>query len=142
MLSSLRDLDRQVNLLGLCEEYKKLAEQPEPVEETQKSIESGSTKDVDTQYVVVTRFKGEIEWLRLQGINAEIMPRVYNAEQLEGKIVIGFVPDHLICKASQVWHIFKPWIKNEQRGQDLTAQELIAAGATFDKYIPARKVQE
>ena len=137
--------------------YRELAEKRDPelevLEESEgevKITESISTtisipakpkNEVDLKYVVVTWFKGEIEWLKLQGINAEEIERVYSPDQLEGKIVIGFVPDHLLYRAAEVWHIYKPRMKPAQRGKDLTAQELIEAGARFDKYTPARKIE-
>ena len=140
MLASIRDLDRINNEKGLHEEYIKLAQtdvEEEPINVT-KQLAKNKT---DVKYVVVTWFKGEIEWLKLQGIDAEEIERVYSPDQLEGKIVIGFVPDHLLYRAKEVWHIYKPRMKPVQRGKDLTAQELIEAGARFDKYIPARKIE-
>ena len=94
------------------------------------------------EFVIVSWFSGEREWIKRQGIDAkEVEGRVYSPEQLRGKIVLGHIPNHLGYLAKEIWEIWTPYRKPDQKGKDLNADELQSAGAKFVKYVPARRIE-
>jgi len=88
-----------------------------------------------TEYLIVTRHAGAVEWLRLQGITGEVVSHA-TAENVSGRFVIGALPLHLITT------IDLPGLSAEQRGQDLTPEQMDAAGAHLTTYKVAKEPEE
>ena len=91
--------------------------------------------------VIVTRHSGAVEWLRSQGITGDVVQHVTDVVQISGKRVVGALPLHLACHAAAVGSIDMPGLRPEQRGQDLTAEEMEAAGAAIQWYVVATERQ-
>lgn len=86
------------------------------------------------EVIIVTRHAGAVEWLKEQGIEGEILAHVDNPEKIRGKICIGALPLHLAAEAVVVGTIDLPGLTPEQRGKDLTVQEMINAAAILRWY--------
>jgi len=87
--------------------------------------------------LIVTRHAGAVEWLRRRGIVGEVAAQV-SAEQVRGRIVVGILPLHLAAEAQEVLSLDMPCLTSEQRGKDLTPEEMDAAGATLTRYVVNR----
>ncbi len=87
--------------------------------------------------LIVTRHAGAVEWLRRRGIEGDVVAQV-TAEQVRGRIVVGILPLHLAAEAQEVIALDMPGLKPEQRGKDLTPEEMDAAGATLTRYVVNR----
>ena len=83
--------------------------------------------------LIVTRHTGAVEWLRRQGVNGDVLAHV-TADDVRGRVVIGALPLHLAAEAARVGAIDMPNLPPDQRGQDLTAEEMDAAGASISWY--------
>jgi CRISPR-associated protein Csx16 len=90
--------------------------------------------------IIVSRHAGAVEWLRSQGIVGDVLSHVGDATQIAGKRVIGALPLHLAVHAAAVGSIDMV-LRPEQRGQDLTAAEMEAAGASIRWYVVATEPQ-
>ena len=88
----------------------------------------------DSQTVIVSRHAGAIEWLRRQGITGTVIEQA-NVADVRGKVVVGNLPLHLAAAAHQVGSIDLPGLTREQRGKDLSAEEMDAAGAVIRWYV-------
>lgn len=86
--------------------------------------------------VIISRHPGAIEWLRRQKITGVVIEQA-TAEDVRGKVVIGNSPLHLAAEAHQIGSIDLPGLTREQRGRDLTPEEMDAAGACIRWYIVA-----
>lgn len=86
-------------------------------------------------HIIVTRHAGAVEWLRQQGITGEVISHVNDPAQIRGRTVIGNLPLHLAAEAMIIGNIDLPNLRPEQRGQDLTAQEMDQAGARLVWYV-------
>ena len=86
--------------------------------------------------VIVSRHAGAIEWLRRQGIAGTVIEQAI-PEDVRGRVVIGNLPMHLAAEAHQVGSIDLPGLAREQRGRDLTPEEMDAAGACIRWYVVA-----
>lgn len=91
--------------------------------------------------IIVTRHQGAVEWLRSQGITGDVLSHVTDVSQIAGKRVVGALPLHLAVHAAAVGSIDMPALRPEQRGQDLTAEEMEAAGAAIQWYVVATESQ-
>lgn len=107
---------------------------------------------MESEYVIVTRHAGLVEWLKKYGITGEVIPHITNPEkEILGKVVIGNIPMHLAVMANYIVVVDMPGLKPEQRGKDLTPEEMDAAGAavtvytvrdiTRDAFAPAGSIQ-
>lgn len=85
-------------------------------------------------YVIVSRHAGAIEWLKRQGITGEVISHVDDPAQIRGRIVIGNLPLHLAAEASIIGSIELPNLRPDQRGKDLTADEMEEADARLAWY--------
>lgn len=88
----------------------------------------------EEKVVIVTRHQGAVEWLKSQGIEGKVISHA-DADAVRGKVVIGNIPLNLAALAAVVMSIEMPNIKPEDRGRDLTSDEMIAAGAQLRAYV-------
>lgn len=88
--------------------------------------------------VIVTRHQGMVAWLERHGITGAVLSHVGPAD-VQGKIVVGVLPLHLAALAYEIVTVDMPLLKPEQRGVDLTPEEMDEAGATLHRYV-VRKV--
>ena len=79
--------------------------------------------------VIVTRHAGQVEWLRRQGVTGTVIGHVDRPDQIAGKVVFGILPLHLAAEARLVVATDFPRLRPEQRGKDLTPEQMDAAGA-------------
>lgn len=91
-----------------------------------------------SEIVIISRHVGAVEWLRRQGIEGDVIPHA-TAEQVRGRTVIGALPLHLAAEAESIGSIDLPRLTPEQRGQDLTPEQMDAAGASIAWYVVRRK---
>lgn len=87
--------------------------------------------------VVVTRHTSVIHWLEKHHPYIEVeetISHVNNPAQLWRKNVVGVLPLHLASVAELVGSIDLPDLKPEQRGKELTVEEMEAAGANLKWY--------
>lgn len=87
--------------------------------------------------LIVTRHAGTVAWLRARGIEGEVIAHA-TPEDVMGRVVYGVLPMHLAAEADQVWVIDLPGLKPEDRGRDLTPEEMDSAGATLAGYWVSR----
>lgn len=83
--------------------------------------------------IIVTRHKGAIEWLRQQGIEGKAISHA-TADDVRCRKVYGNLPLHLAAEAASVTIISLPDLKPEQRGKDLSPDEMYAAGAHLESF--------
>ena len=88
--------------------------------------------------IIVTRHAGLVEWLAGRGITGKVIAQA-TAADVRGKRVIGVLPLHLAAEAAEVVTVDMPGLKPEQRGQDLSPEQMDAAGAALSVYIVTRK---
>lgn len=89
------------------------------------------------EFVIVTRHEGAIEWLRRMGIEGNVISHATESD-VSGKVVIGVVPLSLAVHAVEVWAIDMPGLRIDQRGKDLSPEEMNEAGACLSKYKVSR----
>lgn len=85
--------------------------------------------------LIVSRHKGAVDWLKARGIEGEVKEHVEDPKEVSGKDVYGALPNNLAWHTRSVTSIDMPKMTPEQRGKDLTPQEMDAAGATLSTYI-------
>jgi putative CRISPR-associated protein (TIGR02620 family) len=85
--------------------------------------------------VIVTDYQNVIEWLRRQGVTAEVVPET--PDKIRGKHVIGDLPPHLATECFTITAIAfdKPPIK---RLSYLSADEMEAHGARLETFVVRR----
>jgi len=87
--------------------------------------------------VIVSRHSGFIAWLRKK-LGDELVDKATiletaTAEDIHGKVVFGNLPLSLAAEAREVWTVdFKSPVRG---GQDLTVEEMEAAGAELSGYL-------
>lgn len=84
--------------------------------------------------VIITRHGGLLTWLAREGIFGRVIDHA-TAEDVRGKRVIGALPFHLACLAASVEVVDMPDLRPDQRGQDLSADEMDTAGARLTRYV-------
>ena len=84
--------------------------------------------------IIITRHKGLIKWLKIRGIEGKIIFHVTSPEQIRNKNVFGILPLNLASLTRTLTSIDMPNIKPEQRGKDLSPQEMDSAGAVLHIY--------
>jgi CRISPR-associated protein Csx16 len=94
--------------------------------------------EMDNTNLIVTRHPGAVEWLKLHGVTGEVVPHVDNPQRVAGRVVYGVLPLHLAALAQKVVVIDLPGLQADQRGKDLTPEEMDAAGANLQAYIVSR----
>lgn len=90
--------------------------------------------------LIVTRHAGAVTWLAARGITGEVIAHA-TPEAVTGRTVYGVLPLHLAARTAEVWSVDLPNLSADLRGQDLTPEQMDAAGATLTGYtvrpIPA-----
>lgn len=86
----------------------------------------------ETFHLIVSRHAGAIEWLRKHGIEGEVVSHA-TEENVRGREVYGVLPLHLAALASRVYCIDMQ-LAPEDRGRDLSAEEMEARGAHLCAY--------
>lgn len=105
-------------------------------ERLKEAIRAADVNEIDIpsrEWVIVTRHTGAIEWLRRHGIAGEVLDHVGSVD-VNNKRVIGALPLHLAARALSVTTIDMPGLTPEQRGKDLSPEEMDAAGARLSTY--------
>lgn len=83
--------------------------------------------------LIVSRHPGVIDFLREEGIEGEVVEHA-TPEQVRGRNVYGILPLHLAALADQVVVIDMPYLRPEQRGRELSVEEMREAGARLVAY--------
>ena len=83
--------------------------------------------------LIISRHPGAVAWLAAQGITGEVVAHA-TPQQVRGRDVIGVLPLALAAEAHSVSSIDLPGLAPEQRGRDLSPDEMNAAGATLRRY--------
>lgn len=87
--------------------------------------------------IIITRHAGLVEWLRRRGIVGKVVEHA-TPENVKQKFVYGVLPMHLAALAEGVVVVDMPRLTPEQRGKDLTPEEMDNAGATMVQYCVIR----
>ena len=88
--------------------------------------------------IIVTRHAGLVAWLEARGITGRVISQATPAD-VRGKRVIGVLPLHLAAEAAEVVVVDMPGLRLDQRGKDLTPEEMDQAGAVLTVYVVTRK---
>lgn len=84
--------------------------------------------------LIVTRHAGLVEWLRLRGIEGDVVAHA-TTETVRDRHVFGVLPLNLAAVAASVTNVDMPRMTAEQRGKDLTPAEMDTAGAELVRYV-------
>ena len=103
------------------------------VGEAKEAIDAGLSRE-GREIVIVSRHAAAVEWLAAQGITGPVISGNATPEDVAGKVVIGNLPLHLAALAHQVGSIDLPGLRRDQRGGDLSVDEMVAAGAVVRWY--------
>lgn len=91
----------------------------------------------------VTRHPGAIDWLKSQGLSCDhCVEHLDMAAIRTGDIIIGLLPAHLaadICDRGAIYLHLSLDLKREQRGRELTAEEMSKAGARLEQLVVRRR---
>ena len=93
---------------------------------------------MSSEFVIVTRHSGAVAWLAERGITGEVIAHVSDPSQVAGRAVIGSLPLHLATLTKRIGSIDMPGLRADQRGADLSPEEMDAAGAALSWYIVRR----
>lgn len=85
--------------------------------------------------IIVTRHAGAVEWLKRKGIVGEVLEHVDSARQVAGFHVFGNIPLHFAGEASRLTLIQMPERSKENRGKELSADEMEACGAYLQTFV-------
>lgn len=88
--------------------------------------------------LIVTRHQPTVEWLKTKGVTGEVVSHVHNPEQVKGRIVVGNLPFHLASEARAIGSIELVKLRPEQRGKELSVEEMEEAGARITWYVVSR----
>ena len=91
--------------------------------------------------LIVSRHQGLVDWLKCEGIEGEVVSHVSDPSILEGRRVFGVLPLFLAVHAASVTEVAMPSLRPEQRGKDLTIEEMDEAGAHLLTYVVRTKSQ-
>jgi len=78
--------------------------------------------------LIISRHAGAIEWLKQRGIEGRVIVHA-TVDDIRGEDVIGHLPLALASCAASVTTIDLPFLRPEQRGKDLSPEEMDEAGA-------------
>lgn len=84
--------------------------------------------------LIVSRHPGVVEWLSRRGVVGDVVAHATPADVL-GRDVYGVLPLHLAAQAKAVFSVDLPNLRPEDRGRDLTPDEMDAAGAVIRGYV-------
>jgi len=85
-------------------------------------------------FVIVTRHNGLVQWLAGHGITGSVIAQAAPSD-VKGKDVVGVLPLHLASMAKSITVVDMPGLRPDQRGTNLTPDEMDQAGATMSKYV-------
>jgi len=84
--------------------------------------------------LIVSRHTGIVEWLARRGITGEVIDHVRDPQQVAGRVVYGILPLHLAALTERLCTVDMPGLPPEQRGQDLSPEEMDRYGARLTCY--------
>ncbi|MCW9710126.1 CRISPR-associated protein Csx16 [Avibacterium sp. 21-586] len=86
----------------------------------------------------ISRHQGAIDWIQQQGIHIDHFIEHLDLDAIQaGDTVIGTLPIHLaaqVCEKEAAFYFLSVNVRFEQRGTELTAEELTAQGARLIPY--------
>lgn len=86
---------------------------------------------------IISRHAGAIEWLERQGIEGQQCPHLVIEQVAAGDTVIGTLPVNLaakVCAVPAIYCHLSLEVPFAWRGQELTAEQMEACGATLTAY--------
>lgn len=91
----------------------------------------------------VTRHPGALAWLKSQGLSCDHCVEHLDAKAVRpGDIIIGLLPAHLaadVCDRGAIYLHLSIDLRREQRGRELTVEEMYQAGARLEQIIVRRR---
>ena len=94
-----------------------------------------------SEFVIVSRHEGAVKWLESRrGITGSVIAHA-TPEDVRGKVVIGALPLHLAALTEAVGSIDMPRLRPDQRGVDLSPEDMDAAGAYLSWYVVTATTQ-
>lgn len=86
--------------------------------------------------IIISRHDGAVAWLRRELPWLEDAPVVAHATAVDvvARDVFGVLPLDLAALATSVTIVVMPGLRADQRGQDLTPEEMDAAGAHLEVF--------
>ena len=109
--------------------------------ETCRSGECANRIPPPAPVVIVTRHKGLVSWLQREldfDISDVKVVEHATLTDVRGAIVYGVLPLNLAAEAAEVWAVSMPGLRPDQRGQDLTPDEMNEAGAHLEGFKVTR----
>ena len=86
----------------------------------------------------ISRHPGAIEWMKSQSIVVDYWVEHLDINQIQaGDIVIGTLPIHLasqVCEKGATFYFLSVNVTREQRGTELTAQQLTEQGCVLQAF--------
>lgn len=86
-----------------------------------------------SDYIIVSRHSGAIEWLRQNGIMGRVIAQA-SPDDIKDMNVIGNLPLNLAAEAASVTAIVFDALPAEARGRDLSPEEMDRYGARLERY--------
>ena len=86
----------------------------------------------------VSRHPGAIEWIKTQSIHIDHWATHLDTNQIQpNDVVIGTLPVHLasqVCEKGATFYFLSINVKPEQRGTEITAQQLVEQGCLLQAF--------
>lgn len=86
----------------------------------------------------ISRHQGAIEWIKQQSIQIDHFESHLDVEMIQADdVVIGTLPIHLaakVCQKGATFYFLSVNVRSEQRGTELTAEDLIAQHCTIEPF--------
>ena len=86
----------------------------------------------------VSRHQGAMDWIKTQNVQIDRWIAHLDVAQIQaGDVVIGTLPVHLaaqVCERGAQFYFLAVNVRAEQRGTELTAQQLNEQGCTLQAY--------
>lgn len=92
---------------------------------------------MNNDVLIVTRHVGAVEYLRQAGVTGEVVAHA-TVENVSGRHVYGNIPFWLAVHAASVTAIEMPYLRSNQRGRNLSPDEMREAGARLATYVVMR----
>lgn len=83
---------------------------------------------------IITRHQPLVDWLAQKGITGDVIEHA-TPENVIGRHVIGALPMHLAALAEKISVVDLPGVSRGQRGNELSVDEMNAAGARLKTYV-------
>lgn len=92
----------------------------------------------------ISRHQGAKDWAELQNIKVDLVQSHLDIDQLKaGDVVIGTLPINMVaqlCVLGAKYYHLTLHLSEELRGKELTAQDMLDAGAKIEQYYSERVV--